>query len=215
MKSLLLKDLYNIGHNSKAMVLVLLILAVFLGPTSEWIGYAFPSAIMCAMMVITTFAFDDHSQWNKYAVVMPISRKDIVAAKFIVLTIFSAIGAVSGFVISLIGGTLTKSIDFSGDKITELLIMTGVAFVMGVFFMSNAIPLVIRYGAEKGRLFIIISCVIPIGIYYITDKLLVMLGIQLSEQQVVGLSCCAPFLLLIWSYIMYRVSCSILEKKDL
>ena len=56
MKSLILKDLYNIGHNMKSMLLVLVILAVGLISSAGTESYVVASGIICGMMVITTFS---------------------------------------------------------------------------------------------------------------------------------------------------------------
>ena len=51
MKSLVLKDLYNIGHNVRYMLLLLVIFAVAFIPTSGVTEYMFICAAMCSMMV--------------------------------------------------------------------------------------------------------------------------------------------------------------------
>lgn len=61
MKSLILKDLYNIGHNARSMIFILLILAFSLIPSMGLEGYIIMSGILCSSMIITTFSFDDHS----------------------------------------------------------------------------------------------------------------------------------------------------------
>lgn len=94
MKSLILKDLYNIGHNAKSMLFILFVLAAAFIPTSDAEGgYIFVCAVICSMMIVTTFSFDDNSKWLRYAMVMPVSRKDVVAGKFVVLTIFCVTGS--------------------------------------------------------------------------------------------------------------------------
>ena len=47
MRSLILKDLYNIGHNAKSMLFMLAVLAVVLIPTSGAPSYIIVSAILC------------------------------------------------------------------------------------------------------------------------------------------------------------------------
>lgn len=75
MKSLILKDLYNIGHNEKSMLFILAVFAIALIPTSGVAGYIFACAILCSMMIVTTFSFDDNSKWARYAMIMPVSKK--------------------------------------------------------------------------------------------------------------------------------------------
>lgn len=76
MKSLVLKDLFNIGHNAKSMLFILVVFAVALIPFSGVEGYIFVCAILCSMMIVTTFSFDDSSKWTRYAMIMPVSRKN-------------------------------------------------------------------------------------------------------------------------------------------
>ena len=96
MKSLVLKDLFNIGHNAKSMLFILVVFAVALIPFSGVEGYIFVCAILCSMMIVTTFSFDDSSKWTRYAMIMPVSKKELVAGKFMVLAIFCAIGSLFG-----------------------------------------------------------------------------------------------------------------------
>ena len=74
MRSLILKDLYNIGHNAKSMLFMLAVLAVVLIPTSGAPAYIIVSAILCSMMIVTTFTFDDNSKWTRYAMIMPFQK---------------------------------------------------------------------------------------------------------------------------------------------
>ena len=70
MKSLVLKDLFNIAHNAKSMAIILLLFAAIFIPSSGAEGYLFISAILCSMMIVTTFAFDDACKWPRYALTM-------------------------------------------------------------------------------------------------------------------------------------------------
>lgn len=49
MKSLVLKDLFNIGHNAKSMLFILVVFAVALIPFSGVEGYIFVCAILCSI----------------------------------------------------------------------------------------------------------------------------------------------------------------------
>ena len=71
MKSLVLKDLFNIGHNAKSMLFILVAFAAAFIPFSGVEGYIFECAILCSMMIVTTFSFDDNSKWTRYAMIMP------------------------------------------------------------------------------------------------------------------------------------------------
>jgi len=112
MRSLILKDLYNIGHNAKSMLFVLVVFAVVLIPASGVESYTFVCAILCSMMIVTTFTFDDNSKWTRYSMIMPVSKKDLVGGKFAVLAIFCLIGSLFGLAVSAIAGLALKKITF-------------------------------------------------------------------------------------------------------
>ena len=136
MKSLILKDLYNIGHNTKSMLFILAVFAVAFIPTSGVGAYIFICGILCSMMIVTTFSFDDNSKWARYAMIMPISKRDLVIGKFIVLAIFCAIGSVFGLAVGLVGGGIAGKITFSPAAIVELLFLTLAATVISLIFGS-------------------------------------------------------------------------------
>ena len=195
MKSLVLKDLFNIGHNAKSMLFILVVFAVALIPFSGVEGYIFVCAILCSMMIVTTFSFDDSSKWTRYAMIMPVSKKELVAGKFMVLA------------------THKIALDVAG--IGELLFLTLVAWVISLIFGSMSIPLVFKFGAEKGRVLLLVSFLIPAGICFGIYQLLTMLGVALTDQIVFILLCCSPLLALAWCYVMYQISYRIFVKQEL
>ena len=203
MKSLVLKDLFNIGHNAKSMLFILVVFAVALIPFSGVEGYIFVCAILCSMMIVTTFSFDDSSKWTRYA------------GKFMVLAIFCAIGSLFGLIIGFIGGLITHKIVLDIVGIGELLFLTLVAWVISLIFGSMSIPLVFKFGAEKGRVLLLVSFLIPAGICFGIYQLLTMLGVALTDQIVFILLCCSPLLALAWCYVMYQISYRIFVKQEL
>lgn len=215
MKSLIIKDLYNIGHNAKSMFFILLVFAFALIPFSGVEGYIFVCAILCSMMIVTTFSFDDNSNWNRYAMIMPVSKSNLVAGKFITLLIFSAIGTICGLIIGAVGGLITGKIVFQPEGIFELLFLALAALVAAMIFGGMSIPLVFQFGAEKGRMLILVSFLVPAAICFGVYQFLVLLGIEMTDQLVFVLVCCSPVIALAWDYVMYKISCGIFSKMEL
>lgn len=215
MKSLILKDLYNIGHNVKSMLFILVVFAVALIPTSGVAGYIFVCAILCSMMIVTTFSFDDNSKWTRYAMIMPVSKKDLVAGKFIVLAIFCLVGSLFGLVVGSIAGLTIKSISFDLARIGELLFLALTAWIVSIIYGSMSIPLVFKFGAEKGRVLLLVSFLIPAAICFGIYQLLVILGVAITDQLIFILLCCTPIVSFIWCYVMYQISYQIFAKQEL
>jgi ABC-2 type transport system permease protein len=213
MKSLVLKDLYNIGHNAKSMLFILLVLAFIMIPFVGVYAYIIMSGILCSMMVTTTFSFDDNSKWMKYAMVTPITRKDMVTSKFVVLLIFSAIGAVTGLIIGSIGGVILHKVSF-GDILTLLLVgVTSLA--IAVIIGSMSIPLLFKFGAEKARMLTFVSCIVPAAIGFGIYEVLAWFGILITDYSIFIVICCSPLIALAWCLIMYKISYVIFSNKEL
>lgn len=215
MKSLILKDLYNIGHNAKSMLFMLIVFAVILIPSSGVQGYIFVSAILCSMMIVTTFSFDGNSKWTRYAMILPVSKKDLVFGKFIVLAIFCVIGSLFGMTLGAIAGVAMKKISFDVGGIFELLFLALVACVISLVTGSVSIPLVFKFGAEKARVLLVVSVLLPLGICLGIYQILIMLGVVITDQFVFVLLCCSPLIALVWCYLMYQISYRIFVNQEL
>lgn len=215
MKSLILKDLYNIIHNGKSMLFILVVFAFIILPISDVYEYIFVCAILCSTMILTTFTFDDSSNWNRYAMITPISKKDLVAGKFVVLFLFCTVGTVIGLLFGAAGGMIMNKVMPTSEGWSELLFLALIALAASVVLGSMSIPLVLRFGAEKGRLLLLVSFFVPVVICYSIYRLLSLSGIDMSDMLVFVLLCCSPVFALLWSYIMYKISCVIFERKEL
>lgn len=215
MRSLILKDLYNIGHNAKSMLFVLVVLAAVFIPTSDIGSYIFVCAIVCSTMIVTTFIFDDNSKWSRYSMIMPVSKKDLVGGKFVVLAIFCLIGSLFGLAAAAIGGLALKKITLDLVGIGELLLLALAALIMSLVFGSISIPLIFRFGPEKGRVLLLVSFLIPAAIFFGVYQILILLGVEITDLLIFVLLCCSPIIALVWCYIMYQISCRIFAKQEL
>lgn len=215
MKSLILKDLYNVGHNMKSLVLSFAIMAVAFIPTSNLVGFIVMCAVVCGMWISTTFAFDDYSKWTRYAMIMPVSRKDLVVGKFIVLVIFCAGGNLFGLAISSIAALAMGNITFGLTGIAELLLGSMAALDISLMIGGMSIPLMFKFGAEKARMLLMVSMLIPVAVCFGAYRLFGLYLGGLSDQLVIILVCCSPIFALIWCYVMYQISYRIFVKKEL
>ena len=215
MKSLILKDLYNIGNSVKSLIFSSAVVAVACLSTSNFLGYIIMCAMICSMMISTTFAFDDYSKWTRYAMIMPVSKKDVVAGKFIVLIIFCMTGTLFGLMVSFMAGLAMGKVIFDLAGVAEMLFYAMVALAISIIIGSTSIPLIFKFGTEKARMLLVVSLLIPAGICFGIYLLLDILGINLTEQFVFILICCSLIIALFWCYVMYQISNRIFEKQEL
>lgn len=217
MKSLILKDFYNISRNTRSMFVILLVFAVVFLPSSGIQNYIFICAILCSMMIITTFSFDEHSSWPLYAMIMPVSKKDIVAGKYAVLFAFSLIGIIFGIIAGTAGNIVAGNFFQMAEDTAAipLPLMALTALSCSTVFGSISIPLAIQFGAEKGRILVLVSFLIPAGLCYAAYHAFLFLGLDLTENLKTALFYCSPIPAAAWNYMMYKISCFIFTKKDM
>lgn len=217
MKSLVLKDLYNISHNVKSLLMVLVILAFCFLPQEGGVYTMIATCgIIFSMMIITTFSFDDHSGWMKYAMTMPVTRSDVVSSKFFVLIVFCVAGVGLGLLAGIVGGLFLHKFHpaSTADWMTALGTAGG-GLLLAVFFGSISIPLLFRFGAEKARLFSIVSFFVPVMLLLLIYRIAAGMGFEITDTFFRKALLFSPVFVLLWCLLMYRISCTILEKKDL
>lgn len=213
MKSVVLKDIYNMRGNGKSVLISFLILAVAMASTG--VGVLYSGAILCSSLIVSTFAYDDRCDWAKYAVVMPISRNELVAGKYAMLTLLVVGGMAVSFLASLVSNAITGQIPLNQSGLQELLISTLAALVFALVYGSIAIPLILRFGAEQGRVLLVAALLVPAAVCLVAYQIGKWLGIVLTDQGVVLLVCGAAVAALVWMAVSYRISCGIFAKQEL
>ncbi len=191
------------------MFFLLLFLAACLIPTSGSVGFIVTSALLCSMMTITTFSFDEHSGWEKYALIMPITRKDYVFEKYLVNLVFITIGVLFGTV------AVFAAEIFLGRL--ELITIIGCAIVglfLSLLYGSIVIPLMIKYGIEKARIITIGAMAVPALIGFALYKLAVALGFVFTDIRIAAISGIVGIVILILSILSCFLSIRWFEKKE-
>ena len=102
MKGLILKDLYAMGSFYRNTLFSMVIVCGCFGFSLGAEGVTAATAIMCATMVVSTFALDERCGWPGFAAALPVARKESVLAKYAVHVIYCFAGTLMGFVISIV-----------------------------------------------------------------------------------------------------------------
>ena len=139
MEALLLKDLCVLWKQMRMMLLILAFLSV--------VGGAFNSVfvvVWCALLPYTAIAYDERSHWDQFAAMMPYRRKDIVLSKYVLGWLCMAASAVVCFVMQTLIGLYSSHV----TSIPTLL----VSLCLGVICMDVTMPMIFRFGVERGRM---------------------------------------------------------------
>lgn len=211
MKALILKDFYTMARYGKTMLalIVFYVMLSFLGQPASFVSSML--VFLCAMLVISSFSYDEYGKWNKYCLSLPISRRQIVGSKYL----FALIMLVIGLVLGLLGGyllSLTQDISFLEDILPSCV---GGA-VAALFMLSLILPLMYRFGVEKGRILLLAVCFLPVILVLGVAKLMAEQGFLMpDEATILAWLKILPFLVLAGFGASYLCSVAIFSKKEL
>lgn len=145
MTGLLYKDLYILWHAYKKN---LLLVAVLYGAMAVALEMSFMLFMLCWVMgfyVIGSISIDNASKWDLYAACLPVSRGQIVGAKFLLTALALAAGCVYGVLISLLLQLI------NGTPLLESLASIGVVAMICLAYFGVTLVLSYQFGVEKAR----------------------------------------------------------------
>ena len=155
MIGLLKKDLYVAGRSGR----LLLVLALVFSMVPSLGAFGSTSAMMMAvMMPLNSIAYDERCKWDRYAAMMPYRTGQLVWSKYLLSYLYTLLGG--GIIVlgAFLRGMTTGAADWK--ETAEMSVM--LASVM-LFITALGLPLLYRFGSEKGRLAMILCMGIGIG----------------------------------------------------
>lgn len=207
MNGLILKDLLNLKKYSRTLLLIIAVYIVFalLGDSVSFISGAV--IILSAMMVITSFSYDYMAKWDKYALSLPVTRRDVVLAKYLLGLIVILIGAAVSLAISLLYSLYSPQL-----TLLQQLAVVGAICGIGLVMISVLFPLIFKFGVEKSRILLILVCLVPTLVAIGA----VRAGIPMPSAQMLSfLIKLSPLAVILIYFLSYLISLSIYKKKEL
>ena len=154
MKGLLLKDWYQVRTSMKTMYLtVAFVLVIWVLSTSN--AYVFPvsyAAIFLGILPVNLLTYDQSVGWVEYGRTLPVSKKTLVAEKYLI-GLFCAAAAV------VIGGLFVTVIPLRTGTAPDEDVLSLLAGSVCAILLINGIslPLLYRFGAEKARMIYVLT----------------------------------------------------------
>jgi len=156
MKGLLLKDWYMAKKYCRNYLFIILVFAIASGYAENNFFMLYPM-IMASILPVTLISYDERSKWQNYADTMPYKRRDIVTVKYLcMLIILISVVLLIGIV------NLVKSLISDDLNIAEIAAFCGNSLLVGIFPASLMLPVIFKFGVEKGR----IAYYITIGLVF-------------------------------------------------
>ncbi len=200
MMGLVIKDFLCIKSKIKSFVLLI---AFFL----IW-GFVFSNhdilytvlGVFPYLLMATTFSSDETSKYNTFALTTPVSRRDIVVAKYVILMLFFSISCLF-FLVFLIFQTDPQPVLWSGGSI----------FAVIFCLLCIMIPVWFQYGVEKSRLVVFVGFLSFLILPYFSQ----MFGLVIDiEAYVAMLPYLGMIVLPLVLFLSFFCSYKIVQKKE-
>lgn len=165
MKAMLYADWMNLRRSMKAIMIAIVVVA--LASIVSGNGLSFVPAMLCmlSLMVPATLMSSDHAYgWDKLSLSLPVSRRDVVSSKFVISLLVNLTVMALGMI--CIAGMNA----FGGDAMAEDMMGMLACEAVGLTLMGIEIVLVLRFGPERGRYFLIGVVWVPILLLTVVKK---------------------------------------------
>jgi hypothetical protein len=213
MKGLLHKEFMLVGKQLKlgAVVFIALIFLFNLPKDSDSFSPASYieayTLMMSIVLTMSTFAYDEQTKWNIYALSLPVSKNQIVRSKYLFALIILGLTSVVfvPMMFFLPGG-------FSEEQVFSIQIIISLALL----FIALMIPLIYRFGTQKFRVAFLAIFFGSIALAFLV-KQLNLFSLSSFQMDEAGLNRAVFFLLLLSVALLvvsYFISCRIFSKKE-
>ena len=174
MIGLIYKDLM-VMRKTLALYWVIFAVYGYMGIAYDQGGLLFAMVlVLSSILPVSSIAYDERCKWDKIANTAPLSRKEIVMAKYLFAILLTVFSVAVCFVIYLFDSRM---------PMTEKLIMCYMLTMGGMLYQALLLPVNIKFGAEKGRNIMLAIMFIP-----------VLLVVAVSNTGLVDLSAVVQFL---------------------
>ena len=158
MIGLMRKDLFVADKSGR----MLLVMAVIFSMIPSMGSFGATYAMMLALMMpLTSIAYDERCKWDKYAAMLPYTPGQIVWSKYLLSYFYTLLGG--GIIVlgTFLRGVTTGAADWK--ETAELAVLMGVVML---FIMAVGLPVIYRFGSEKGRLAMIVVMGFGVGVAF-------------------------------------------------
>lgn len=169
MKGLIRNNFYNVEGALKITVfigfiaIIAIVAAGIFFPHSAALAPAAISGILGAFGALagTAIQKDGASKWNKFELTMPISRKDVIKARYISFLLYILLGILMAILSVLLYDVVTGATNYE---------RVGYGFVFGIAFAMSIptfmTPLVLIFGIDKNEALLMVSVVISLFMFF-------------------------------------------------
>lgn len=170
MKGLLRKEFYMFEKRCKSYIAMVLLFCVIGLVGDDNLFFYMYACVISGMLPVTMLSYDEKEKWESYAELLPCTRGQFVAAKYI----FGVIQIASTVLLSMVCLTIKALIGTETD--IEILPAAFVTLCAVAFLVPSVLlPFIFKLGVERGR----IAFYIVIGISCCVISSVVVMDVNL------------------------------------
>lgn len=216
MLGLLKKDLRLIRLQKVFFLLIFAMAVLFVSAWDNCLFAVSYCTMFCAFFTITTLSYDEMNHGLSFLLTLPVSRRGYVVEKYMIGFLLGGAGWLFSSLVTGIYIGVTGAVDFSAEWFATLLM---ILFVMCVF-LGVVLPLQFKFGAEKGRMALIILFLCVLGVAKIMEEAEVFRGLRMENMQWLAnlssgaVTAIAALLLLLLTGVSMSISIHVMERKQ-
>ena len=151
MKGLLVKD-FCILLQRKSFFLILALLTVFMSfSMSDGMFVIGWITMIMGIFSLSTLSYDEYDNCMPFLMSMPVSRRTYAAEKYL----FGLLCGFSGWLFSAVIGLLKNLVMHTLSENAETILTTLIFLPLLLILLSCCIPVELKWGAERGRMYLL------------------------------------------------------------
>ena len=176
MKGLLIKDVKLMLGQKKFFVVVVGLGIFFMMSNANPVSGVSYITMLLSIFTLSTISYDEFDNGMAFLMTLPIERKTYALEKYVFAGLTSIISAVGTSALAYIFGMV---MDIPVDMVEVIGVACAIVLVSWLM-LSVTIPLQIKFGAEKGRIAMILAMGAIFGIVFVLAKGLSSSGADIS-----------------------------------
>lgn len=178
-KALLFCDLRSLGNFLRGYALLGVVLALSVGilpilvdgdvtaaglsPVQGVLASVFP-VVVSIYALLGLYGADERNGWEEARLTLPVTRSQVVVSRYVFLLVLSVVFSAAGNVLGIVAGCALGAImgtGFSPDLGQAAMAFVAIPAICLVLY-SIMCPVLFRVGLTKGRMVIVLPCLLPL-----------------------------------------------------
>ena len=143
MKGLMKKDFLMLWRASRAFLLICVLFIAMSAISQDNIIFLFMPIMISGLLPSTLLSYDERCKWQEFSGALPVSRAQLVSAKYL-------LGL--GYMTVILALTLIVHLIVRRYPTEMLLMMLSAVYGLALFISAVSLPMMFKFGVEKGRL---------------------------------------------------------------